>query len=89
MGNIIWVKTLLERCMTKLRMDLLNQVNSLQSAQIYGIPHQVKDLRPFMVLKPSSGCDSDSEESECLVKLGSTTLRKPNASLMMDCLKRK
>ena len=73
--------------MTKFRMNLLNQVNSLPSAQIDGIPYHVKHLRPFMILKPSSEHDSDSEESECLVKLGSTTLRKPNDSLMMDRLK--
>ena len=39
-----------------------------------------KELHPFMWLKPSSGRDSDSEESERLVNLGSIALREPDDS---------
>ena len=61
-------------------MGWVMHVNCPQSVQIDGIPHHMKDLHPFMGLKPSYGCDSDSEESEWLVNMGLTVLGESDAS---------
>ena len=61
-------------------MGHVTQVNSLQSVQIDRLPHQVKDLHPFVGSKPSSGHGSDSEESEQLVNLRSDALGEPDKS---------